>query len=97
MLVDYRRTPRLQGTVNADDKKDIERIKKNRNRMGRLNFLADSLLLSFAVTSIRFVYSQIGWVDGPRLARQELGVDERNDTTLGNDHITQELVQSSRC
>ena len=56
--------------------------------------MADTLLLSFAVTDVRYVYNQVDRVNKPCFAGQELGVDEWDDATLGYDHVTEEFVQS---
>ena len=39
-------------------------------------------------------YTQVDRVNRPCFARQELGVDEGDDTTLGYDYVTKKLVQS---
>lgn len=74
--------------------KDIEANNETEKKIDTLHFLAGTLFLPFSVTDIRRVNNRLYRADRPCFARQELGVDEGDDTTLGYDHVTKKFVQS---
>jgi hypothetical protein len=59
-----------------------------------LHLLAGALLLAFAINDVRSVCAIIQ--DSiPRLAGQQFGVNEGDHSTLRDDYVAQELVQST--